>query len=102
MRRVWLVLSLLVVPTLVSCKRNDNCVEKLNENIPLGCSRADAEGVLHRCVFTYSFDTRTSTIYALKHDKPTGLVTQDWSAQIKIDEAGKVASLKVEEVFTGP
>jgi hypothetical protein len=90
---------------IVGCakkERGDECVQKLSERIHEGTSQVDAEQALDRCGFTHSFDQTVRTIYGLKHGEKNAVIRQDWSAQIKLDTARKVTSVKVEKVFTGP
>jgi hypothetical protein len=102
-RKVSVLLAALLISGIVSCgKKNDDCAQKLAEKIQVGTSQSDAEQLLDQCGFTYSFDQRTSMIYALKRGDKGGIVRQDWSAKVKLDEGRKVASVNVEKVFTGP
>ncbi len=103
MKNVTTVLALLLVSCMTgSTKTQYDCVQKLKEKIQVGDSQSDAEQALDQCGFTHSFDQKTSTIYALRRGDKDGLVKQDWSANIKLDEGRRVTSVKVEKVFTGP
>lgn len=100
-----MLLAVLVCLAIMGCAKKaqgDDCVQKLSERIPIGASQVGAEQALDQCGFTHSFDQKTSTIYGLKHGEKNVVTRQDWSAQIKLDEARKVTSVKVEKVFTGP
>ncbi len=83
-------------------KKDDACVQKLAEKIQVGASQSDAEQVLEQCGFAHWFDQKTGMIYALRRGDKGGLVKQDWSAKVKLDEGRKVTSVNVEKVFTGP
>ena len=105
MRKISVLLAALLFLGIMGCAKidkDDDCVQKLSEKIQVGASQGDAEQVLDHCGFTHSFDQKTSMIYALKRGGKSGLVKQDWSAQIRLDERRKVTSVKVEKVFTGP
>jgi hypothetical protein len=104
-RKLSVLLAVLVCLGIMGCAKRvqgDDCVQKLSERIPIGTSQVGAEQALDQCGFTHSFDQKTSTIYGLKHGEKNAITRQDWSAQIKLDEARKVTSVKVEKVFTGP
>jgi hypothetical protein len=104
-RKLSTLLAMLVCLGIMGCAKKvqgDDCVQKLSERIQAGTSQVDAEQALDQCGFTHSFDQKTSTIYGLKHGEKNVVTRQDWSAQIKLDEARKVTSVKVEKVFTGP
>jgi uncharacterized protein YpuA (DUF1002 family) len=104
-RSALVVLIAFLAVLLMGCARKaqgDDCVQKLSERIQAGTSQADAEEVLDQCGFTHSFDQETSTIHGLKHGEKDLITRQDWTAQIKLDEARKVKSVRVEKVFTGP
>jgi hypothetical protein len=101
--KVGIFLAVLLFSCITGCaKKDDDCVQRLPERVQVGASQSQAEQALDQCGFTHSFDQKTSMIYGLKHGEKSGLVKQDWSAQIKLDEGRKVASVKVEKVFTGP
>ena len=105
MKKIGVLLAALLLSGIMGCAKKDkgdDCVQKLSERIQVGASQGDAEQLLDQCGFTHSFDQKTSMIYALKHGEKNGLTRQDWSAQIKLDDGRKVASVKVEKVFTGP
>lgn len=105
MRKLSALLTMLGCFGIMGCAKKvqgDDCVQKLSERVQVGTSQVDAEQALGQCGFTHSFDQRTSTIYGLKHGEKNVVTRQDWSVQIKLDEARKVTSVKVERVFTGP
>jgi hypothetical protein len=103
MRKVSVLLAALLISGIMSCgKKDDDCAQKLAEKIQVGASQSDAEQLLDQCGFTHSFDQKTSVIYGLKRGDNSGLVRQDWSAKIKLDEGRKVASVNIEKIFTGP
>jgi len=103
MGKVSTLLAVLLISSGMGCAKKDNeCVQKLTQNIQVGASQSDAEQVLDLCGFTHSFDQKTSTIYAVKRGVKGGLVKEDWSAEIKVDDGRKVTSVKVAKVFTGP
>ncbi len=97
-----LVAALLIVGIMSCAKKDNDCVQTLTQRIRVGTSESDAEQVLDQCGFTHSFDQKMGIIYALKRGDKGGLVKQDWSAKIKLDEGRKVTSVDVEKVFTGP
>jgi len=83
-------------------KQKDDFAKELSVKIHAGTTQDDVEKTLDQYGFTHSFDPKTRTIYAIRRGEKSGLVKQDWSAEIKLDEGRKVDSLKVEKVFTGP
>jgi hypothetical protein len=104
-RKISIFLLVLLFLGNLGCAKkgkNDGCIQKLSEKIQVGASQGDAERTLDQCGFTHSFDQKTSIIYGLKHNKQSGLIREDWSAQIKLDAGRKVTSVKIEKVFTGP
>jgi hypothetical protein len=102
-RKISVLLAVSLFSGIMGCAKKDNdCAQKLPEKIKVGASQSDVEQLLDQCGFTHSFDQKTTMIYALKRGDKDGLVKQDWSARIKLDEGLKVTSVNVEQVFTGP
>ncbi len=104
-RKLSMLLTVLICLGNMGCAkkaRGDNCIEKFTNAVQVGTSQAEAERALDKCGFTHSFDQKTSTIYGLKHGQRNMVTREEWSARIKLDETRKVASVKVERVFTGP
>jgi hypothetical protein len=103
-RTIVVPLGFLLCLGVVACtnKMSDECAAKLQERIAVGSDQAQAEHILDECGFAHALDSKSSTIRALKHGTTTNLVRQDWRAEIKLDATGKVTSVKVEKVFTGP
>jgi hypothetical protein len=104
MRKTITLLSGLLFLCTVGCTRKQTVdfAKELSGKIPVGTSQGDAEKVLDQYGFTHSFDLRTRTIYAIKHDQGSGFIKLDWSATININEGQKVESLSVKKIFTGP
>lgn len=104
-RNAGALLSMLLFLGALGCTRkaaDDECVHKLSAHIKVGMSEAVAEKALDGCGFSHSLDQRSSTIFAMKRGEKIGVTQQDWSVQVKLDDARNVSSVKVEKVFTGP
>jgi hypothetical protein len=104
MKRTGTLLLVLLFLSIMGCarKQKDDFAKELSAKIQVGTTQVDVEKVLDQYGFTHSFDLKTHTIYAIRRGEKSGLVKQDWSAEIKLDVGRKVDSIKVEKVFTGP
>ena len=103
MKSSGMLLVFLPVLCIIGCgHKQEDYAQKLSSKIPVGTSQSDAEHVLDQCGFNHSYDPKMHAIYAIRRGEKNILVKQDWSAELKLDEGGRIVSVKVEKVFTGP